>query len=109
MWPPFRANCSSDLLLCRRTTSCVPRITAVLVHQLGARAEERAKRGALRRGGGGRRSSGRTARRFPGVANLVLFHLAVQRRPIQSENLRRFLFVPVRALQRLNNRHLLDL
>jgi hypothetical protein len=43
------------------------------------------------------------------VEDLVLFHLAVQRRPIQPQNLRRLLFVPVRTHQRLDDRDLLDL
>ena len=41
---------------------------------------------------------------FAGVPNLVLLHLAVERRSVQSENLRRFLLVPVGALERLENR-----
>ena len=43
------------------------------------------------------------------VLDLVLLHLAVERRPVQPEDLRRLLLVPVRALQRLQDRHLLDL
>ena len=36
-------------------------------------------------------------------------HLAVQRRPVQAQDVRGLLLVPVRPLQRLQDRHLLDL
>src|SRR5687767_12114574 len=45
----------------------------------------------------------------PLIDDLVLFHLAVQRRTIQAEDLCGFLLVPVRPLKRLQDRHLLDL
>ena len=52
----------------------------------------------------------RAARRpLPAVLDLVLLHLAVERRPVEAEDLRRLLLVPVGALQRLEDRHLLDL
>src|SRR5712692_10057323 len=63
-------------------------------------------RSARRRRGRPRRRRG--ARRLAGVADVVLLHLAVERRPVQPENLRRLLLVPVRPLQRLQDRHLLD-
>src|SRR5690349_18014779 len=56
-----------------------------------------------------------SGRRAPGggdlgaVLDVVLLHLAVQRRPVQPEDLRRLLLVPVGPLQRLQDRHLLDL
>src|SRR5438093_8484998 len=60
----------------------------------------------------GTRVGGRTGRRracgLAGVANVVLLHLAVERGPIEAEDLRRFLLVPVGPLQRLQNGHLLD-
>src|SRR5918995_3456770 len=42
------------------------------------------------------------------IHDLVLLHLAVERRAIESQDLRRLLLVPVRALQRLQDGHLLD-
>src|SRR5258705_349544 len=42
------------------------------------------------------------------ILNVVLLHLAVERRPVQAEDLRRLLLVQVRPLQRLHDRHLLD-
>src|SRR5688572_14810098 len=42
------------------------------------------------------------------VHDLVLLHLAVERRPVEAEDLRRFLLVPVCTLERLEDRHLLD-
>ena len=54
----------------------------------------------------GRSSSGSLLRTL--VDYLVFLHLAVERRSIQPENLRGFLLVPVRSLQRLQDRHLLD-
>src|SRR5262245_56532353 len=62
-------------------------------------------------GGGGsprRRCRRRAApRALAGVADVVLLHLAVERRPVKTENLRRLLLVPVGPLQRLHDRHLL--
>src|SRR5262245_1523953 len=56
------------------------------------------------------RSSGGAARaRLPTVLDLVLLHLAVQRRPVQAEDLGGLLLVPVRALERLQDGHLFDL
>src|SRR5688572_7789072 len=43
------------------------------------------------------------------ILDVVLLHLAVERRPVEPEDLRRFLFVPVRPLQRLDDGHFLDL
>src|SRR5919201_775048 len=57
--------------------------------------------------GCGRACRGRS-RGLPDVADVVLLHFAVQRRPIEPEDLRRFLLVPVRALERLQDGHLLD-
>ena len=47
-------------------------------------------------------------RSFAAILNLVLLHLAVERRSVQSENLCRFLLVPVGPLERLKDRHSLD-
>src|SRR4051812_42715034 len=57
--------------------------------------------GRVCRGGG---ASGSTL-----ILDLVLLHLAVEGRTIEAENLRGLLLVPVGALQRLRDRHLLDL
>src|SRR5687767_6598198 len=42
------------------------------------------------------------------IDDLVLLHLAVECRAVQSEDLRGFLLVPVRPLECLQNGHLLD-
>src|SRR6185503_1232045 len=42
------------------------------------------------------------------IDDLVLLHLAVERRAIQPEDLRGFLLVPVRPLEGLQNGHLFD-
>src|SRR4051812_28408359 len=83
---------------------------------LDAEREDFSRAATLRRGGAWRsrrrrrrRSGWGSTRRFAGIANVVLLHLAVERRPIEAENLCRFLFVPIRALQCLQDRHLLDL
>src|SRR4030095_7929007 len=59
----------------------------------GASTRGRRIEPALRRGWGGRRGrcrrGGRGARRLARVADLVLLHLAVERRAIQPEDLRR--------------------
>src|SRR5262249_743554 len=47
--------------------------------------------------------------RLAGVADLVLLHLAVERRSVQAKYLRGLLLIPVRALQRLEDRHLFAL
>src|SRR5688572_5657981 len=56
---------------------------------------------SLRRGGG--------ALRCALILDVVLLHLAVERRPVQAQDLRGFLLVPVGALQGLQDRHFLDL
>src|SRR5665811_508100 len=43
------------------------------------------------------------------VADVVLLQLAVERGTIEAQDRGRFLLVPVRPLQRLQDRHLLDL
>src|SRR6185503_5351839 len=43
------------------------------------------------------------------ILDVVLLHLAVERGAVQAKDLRRFLLVPVGALERLQNGHLLDL
>src|SRR5262245_11032120 len=42
------------------------------------------------------------------VLDLMLLHLAVERRTVKAENLRGLLLIPVGALQCLQDRHLLD-
>ncbi len=44
-------------------------------------------------------------RAFAPILDLMLLHLAVQRRPVQAEDLRRLLLVPVGSLERLQDRH----
>src|SRR5688572_11212785 len=77
-----------------------------VVQRLGQDQVGRAKRAApaLRCcRAGGRSSLGAL------ILDVVLLHLAVERRAVKTQDLRRLLLVPVGALQRLNNGHLLDL
>src|SRR5512143_2605638 len=46
--------------------------------------------------------------RAPRIVDLVLLHLAVQRRPVEAQDRGRLLLVPVGPLERLHDRHLLD-
>src|SRR5688572_1876439 len=75
------------------------------------RATSRAGTPSVLSGPGGRWARRRRHRAGLGalVENLVLLHLAVQRRAVQPENLRGLLLVPVGAHQRLDDGHLLDL
>src|SRR6516162_6853194 len=92
-------------------TSCVPRSSTELdacfrgfvrkhasAFQTIRRSRLRGRgcRGTGRRGVGRRRRGG--TRGLAGVADVVLLHLAVERRALEAENLRRLLFVPIRPL-----------
>src|SRR5690348_16620322 len=81
----------------RGSTSCVPRNSRVSAEKkaaLGAACRAVERRRALRCSGRRRARRG-CAGGAPGIADVVLLHLAVQRRPVQTENLRRLLFVPI--------------
>src|SRR5258706_2117340 len=58
--------------------------------------------------GWGRRRRRGGSLRGPLILDVVLLHLAIERGPIETQDLRRLLLIPVGALQRLNDRHLLD-
>src|SRR5688500_5930609 len=68
------------------------------------RSRRRGSWGVRRRIGRGGAGSRRLAR----IPDLVLLHFAIERGTVEAEDLRRFLLVPVRALQRLQDGHLLD-
>src|SRR5262245_21203131 len=96
----MEAACVRSLLL---TSSTSPRHAASPDSRSSAcvRRKKRSPRtGLARRGAGGPLR--------PLILDVVLLHLAVQRRPIQPQDLSGFLLVPVRTLERLYDRHLLD-
>src|SRR5262249_49824757 len=100
---PLSGSRPGDVRTFKNTGSGSPRMSGEPVAGTGWPASGGSCGRRIRQG-----SAWRTAR-LPSVADVVLFHLAVQGGPIQAENLGRLLLVPVRALQRLHDRHLLDL
>src|SRR5205814_4859801 len=72
-----------------------------------SRGSPKGEGGLSRRGRVGLRRG--SALRGALILNVVLLHLAVERRPVEAQDLRRLLLVPVRPLQCLEDRHLLDL
>src|SRR4029453_7768792 len=81
------------------------RVMTALSWRSAITSVEAASEGPLGRLRGSRPSRGPLS----SVLDFVFLHLAVEGGAVQAQNLRRLLLVPVRSLQRLHDRHLLDL
>src|SRR5262249_19265498 len=99
--PPMTAPASVTAIVRELSRTGTSTLEALSIHV----PAEMLRRGRRRRG----RCRGVGTCGLAGIANVVLLHLAVERRAVEAEDLRGLLLVPVRTLQRLQNRHLLDL